>query len=114
MKLTFSRESYFLVIDWLVLIGLTALTFTFPDWDGGPIFGIFLYALLRYLYAWGTQNWIHNKLCYRLWDLFVLISLFVASFVFPEWHGGPIGGVFLYIVLRALYEWGIEANYNCD
>lgn len=97
-----SKNSYLLVLDYLMMASLTLAGFLMPQWDCGPFVGGFAYMVLRYLYAAATDDHIHERIAYRLLDLFFLASLVLAGFTLPS--GNVFAGAFAFVVLRFLYE----------
>ncbi len=100
----FSRQNYFLIIDWLLMIALVAAGCFIPEWRGGPFVGAGVYFVFRYLFA-GVSGWhIHNHPAYWAWDIFLVLSLCIAGLNFMDWQGGAFVGAVLIVVFRLIYH----------
>ena len=104
--MTMTKNSYLLALDFMMMASLTAAGFCMPKWDCGPFVGGFCYMVLRYLYAAGTGNHIHERIAYRLLDLLFLASLVLAGFTLPS--GNLFLGAFGFVIARFLYEAWME------
>lgn len=102
MKLT--KDIFFQVIDWLMVLSMTVAAYGMVNWNGGPFWGASIYLIARHIYAAATGDYIHDRTGYRLLDLFFIASLVVAGFAFPVWSGGPFIGAFVLVAMRFILE----------
>lgn len=102
MNLT--KSTYLLVLDYLLMTSLILAGFCMPELSGGPFAGGFAYMVLRYIYAAGTSNYIHENNAYRILDVLFIASLVIAGFTIPAWGGGPFAAAGGAVALRFIYE----------